>query len=688
VSYFNPQQSTPSSLPFDHTRVNEQALLPHLPNNPPFIPPIQWSQALAPYAQLITGSTMAEVQNHVQRNPLRTFFFNMITTNLYNNPQFFDMLSGVAELTDYYRMAERADVPTAIRTAAHTIVSVQCAKAMNKYPAIQQYLSEQQIKGSIEWLEVFQGLCAKVAQYMSGGQNPHGPPRQHGQYGHQNAPPPAGAYMPTGTSNPSNSFYGTGPASNPGGAVVNGTFTGGLTHVIPRRDAAMLPEITEVMSGAPGQPPLIRRSHVTSFGEPQPPAPLPPVEPATQGATKRSYDYIVTDTGCVSTPAHLSTKTPTKTAERPYKMAYDPTEFALFHGTHPDGTVEEHFIPWVHGGADMEYIAHELDNDMRAAIPVNPLAPKIIPDFGLLIEMAPINANLMVVAQAAAESTEEIDIPTINPELCVTVGFYSDLKHALAAGQMALEIECLDRVVQTETEAGAATPITCAEAYYDIVQPFVSNENDVAWFINELQSQTTILDVIEMAQDVDGIQDPKLKVFVSQRLTGEINAALKYKLQVPQTIDDAFEDYQDLMVLLQQLYGDGMIEAWRINERALLVRALNVLRGERLVDYIVREHGDNFVDRLSDKILVFADRVAVTYVDWTGAEMNVAFVGSGAISATSMPNLHAAVTAMFARTNKSDSPFAHHLLHCSDEVVVEFHAGWLGTGFYLMSRMQ
>ena len=105
-------------LPVDPHEPHPWAFNKDLPNVVPNIPPVQCAQGLQPYLQLLVGMSLLEAQNHAGRNPLRTFYFNMLTNNNFQNQDYLELMQSVAEVADYLVSVKHLGITQAIQEAA------------------------------------------------------------------------------------------------------------------------------------------------------------------------------------------------------------------------------------------------------------------------------------------------------------------------------------------------------------------------------------------------------------------------------------------------------------------------------------------------------------------------------------------------------------------------------------------
>lgn len=668
-------------LPVDPHHPHEWAFNPRLPNVVPFIPPISCGPQIQPYAQLITGHAMLEAQNNAGRNPLRTFYFNMLSLNNFQNQEFFELVQSVAELTEFLVVARHKDVISAAQEAARTMNSVQASLMIQKFPTLEPLLTHEVKTGASNWIRQFMNLAQEIKQFQSP------PPTTYGHAGGYGQPP--GTYMQSMYQDPRTSAahgasYGRGYFQESAGGVAGGSsIMGGLTKTNqPHRQN----DIVEVGMFADQPEPIIkRRADVSSTGEQQPSqdvAESAPVNTDAPASKERFWDDYTLQNGARIKPAHLSKWEVSKTEEQPYRMAYHPSKHCLFHGKHESGLVEEVLVPW-EASETMDYLRNEIRSDMRKAVPKDPHAPKMVPKYDLLATMAPVTDSMLGVYKPVEGEEATQDIPEVEAKIQTDVLFVDSLDKLISLGRLENSY-----IVDELEKDGDVELAICTEHYGDIVKMVSCQEGDIAW-LYELSRCDNISDTLKTIEGARGNITQGFLDEITLRFTDEINVALKYHLQISLSIDNAVSDYADLIDVLKQTYGDEFIQMWNDHQREIIGRALNYLNDERLETYLGTLYEDQeMIQKLQRRVVVFTDRIALTYVDWSSDDMDLAFTGSGAISEATMPNLHKAVMAMFARTAALDVPFNGHLMSTNDNAILEFHKGWLGKDFFLISRFK
>lgn len=707
------------NLPVDPHNVNRESFFQGLPFTPPFIPPVQVDPRIQTLLPLITGGVLFELQTHAGRNVLRTFYYNLMAQNQFNNQGFLDLIRSTAEYTLYCILAHRLNPELAVEKACSEMCSMLSSLQLRQYPTLQQWCTQ----GIVDGANVFIERMTQMVQEMQRVTQPNDIQNHPwNTVGPQN---PNGGFMPTQNSNWANNrqsvntdLWGVplAPRQAPMGGVARhpGSMAMGQAQSHqPARQASSL-YAYESTSQTPSNTTTFgyrgRRKRVES--EPPPPgfvdevifspesidpiiqrapmnptvtsqelnAPLPTQESLTEN--KRKYDYVKINQAngeiVEIVPAHLSQWTLINHHQEnhPYRVAYNPETHLQFHAKRhlTDGrtVIEEVILPWT---TEMEYLRNEIKPEFRSRVPKDPNAPKIIPEFDLIrsVQKATTDHQVMVSTTKSIEalSTDVTDaVPTPLSEVQILQSFSAMKVYGAIEGNLH------DAEVNEVSE--------CIEYYADVVDE-VATDKAMIVEIMKLATSKDLLELIERLNSKAASWQQSVWTHVHDRLTDMVNHVLEFNMQMDEwSITSITEDYSDLLAALDKDNGPSIPAAIRAHETEIIKTALYVLSGERFTRYAELYQDGRDV---SDKVLVLADRISVTEVPWNASDLSLEFKkGCGAISEALLPNLYKAVKSIFARCDTSDVLFKHHVILTNDGVDLEIHRGWLGKDFFLISK--
>lgn len=179
------QQQPNNALPYPSNYLL-QAPTPIQRGNPPMLPQVGYlPQELAQFFPLIVSDCIDAIQGQCQLNPLRTFLYNQMAHNGYNNPDFSTFVDSVVRMIDTYIGTRRFnDVPTASVRCAATMAELNVAANVNRYNGLLAGLDQHLIPHIQSALADLQALGQEIERYQQmKNQAQQGYPQ--GQYGNQ-----------------------------------------------------------------------------------------------------------------------------------------------------------------------------------------------------------------------------------------------------------------------------------------------------------------------------------------------------------------------------------------------------------------------------------------------------------------------------------------------------------------------
>lgn len=145
------------------------------PSQAPVVPPIQAGPESANLVPAVAAALVQEVQSNAQNNPLRTFLFNMIANNHYQNQEFMELTATAVEYATYLAGALNYSPNQAISSACSEVCIMWASKYLIKdYPQLQGVLGDPAfVDEANQWLqkmvEVGEALNQFKANQQAGG---------------------------------------------------------------------------------------------------------------------------------------------------------------------------------------------------------------------------------------------------------------------------------------------------------------------------------------------------------------------------------------------------------------------------------------------------------------------------------------------------------------------------------------
>lgn len=779
------QQNQPQGFPVPIMPANTAMMVPQnlLPNTPPFVIPVQIHPQFQQLIPLFTGGVVLMLQQNSQKNPLRSFHFNLLSSNGWNNQDLVNTVNTAGKIFDFLMatQGQRGMQPIqALENAVNDAVMFNLVDVVGKFsqglqPYIDQVMANDlnttanragQIMTQVN--QFFQSLNmgggnqfvpgygapaggptvttmggGNLPSWMQGQGAPMGAPGYGapgpgvpahlagpaGGYGGGHHAPMGGGLRYAGAGPVHGAMHGAqprggmfGPTAGHGVPQVTGNVMGsGLKPRAQRRREDVSEDTNLELTMAPDggrqikawsareeaerinvEQNLRARGDFTSapapFAEAQPYASNLLPGQSTEGATysteptpapeswpkfinpEKPYDGMDFEDGSQLRPASKSGWTTTYSVDNPYRVVYDPTEFMLFHLRKADGTVIDQLEP---RNEEMDYLDHELDPALRKVQRDKEAAdgPTIVPTWGLAARMRQVPEKSAAVMAPEPEVVEgesvdtSDDLKTLTP---VTLDSVAQV-HTRKEAELRLAVITRDKSINPSQELPA-------EFYYEVITPVVTERNLVN-AIRGLEGLDNFAELNAKLAEFDGILTPDVKKEIDVRLTTSVNQALEKNLGLAGwKIDSYFADMDDLLRVMVENFNGSTVLVDALNNYAVEVigRSLAVLSGDAYSEYMRKHYAADDEERMDDSVLLFRDRASITQVPWNFADLNINLNGGGMVPEASMPQLYAAVKAIFERTIDYPVTWAHRYLQTADKKLIELRRGYLGQDVYLM----
>ncbi len=362
----------------------------------------------------------------------------------------------------------------------------------------------------------------------------------------------------------------------------------------------------------------------------------------------------------------------------PYRLLYDTAKHVLLHVRRPDGTVMERLEPITDD--IMKYLNHELDPSVRRQAreqeEVN--QPQIVPLWQYAQKLTPIKDNYLGVPSKDPEPVEEEGQDTeANAEETPQVHTIEHIPpvHSLKEGQLRLTLFAKSADVK---------PDTPVEMHFDVITPVTTSQNLVTVF-KQLETCQTFEELETKLYSFDTMLDDEVRSIIDRRVTASLNEALQKNFGLQGWRIDSFkEDYRALQDALKEDHGEQLVEMVTNVAPEIVGQSLSVLSGEGFSRYLENVQ-DVDPDTASDILLALRDRTSITVIPSKLEDLRLGNLREGGlIPASEMPELYAAVVAIFERTPDYPVTFARRYLQTSDKKLLELRRGYLHPEAYLL----
>lgn len=697
-------QNQGPSLPVPISPPNQQAMVGGLPYNPPFLVPVNVAPQLQQAVNLITGYSMLEVQQNAGKNEIRSFYFNLVSRNNWNNPEFLDLVNGVAAYTELLINSNRMQIEQAVHTAAAELTSMlTCATVVDYQQHLGRFVQgnmANDLNQQMQKLDHLRAQLQQAAQYRQG--NFNNPSFGGGHNVGYNSPyggnmPNRAGFNPSYGASMGPARPGFPPTSNMSNLanrnVGGGMWMGNTNTFVPNEPQVNIlkprvqNELTEVRMDSGKSEPEFKTSRfsdlpvsterVEVMDNPEYVPLAPGKEWPKVRDLSRPWDSVLLEDGTEMRPAAFSGWTKTFDIAKPYRTLYDISKFVMFYCRRPDGSVHEVLQE---KDSTMDYLKNELNPEMKQLARDADQKLKVAPNWALVEKLRPLK-NLPI-------SVNETEVDKVPNEDLLGNRDPHKVEKVIVANNIR-EAELKLSMVSMDSKLNGNENLI--EYYADLVIPVIETDKDIQKVglnsaVRNLSDSPSfeVLDTkLHLAISKGSIGSDALKA-IDVRLTKTINEVLAKHLSLTGwEIDSYKEDFKDLLTALDDKFGNTISEKLKENASEIIAASLSVLDAEPYKQYLV-SLGMSAEEAELEPMVVFASRVSITKVSWGFSDVNLDLPNGGLVSKARMPELHMALDAIFDRTLDLPVVFAHRYIQTSDRKFIEIIRGYIGEDSYLL----
>lgn len=663
MNQMNQQLPAPIDQVLTNQFVSEQA--------PPLPVQLQLPQqeALELHVSLINA-----IQNKARNSFIRTFFFNMASSQHYNNPLYCDLLQRASE---YYMALKQQGRANLDQVAEDTIVT-EFPMIVNYYTPLQQYLNQQQQQDIQRAMQQRQQIKQMIEQMMGAGQQQQmggGPGMQPGMQ------PMGGGFAPTG---PAPQGMGGQPMMGGGGygqPPMGAPMAPGGGYGPMSGGGRPAPSAYGPMNQGPSQPsqPMNPSAMLNpQGGGPQPTRNGPPSTSAAAGMKsdrveikndeepsmfdeqdreiahqwqkKPDYQPAV----AVASPSNERFVYPPAHRQHQYVVAVD--EQGRVVTKNDNQSVAGYQIEEI-----MDYENHETDPDLIRLSRSMKVGPKVAtsprwPDVSTPNPVSSVNPEEVDEENGETEPTYKLLGANDPVSLKEPVSSYN-VHQAHVNALNDLRDGNIDGVNERVYEymAHIRTPIDVDQKGYQALNDLIGDSPDLV----------TLRDRMSVLHE-------NIPTYVwyllHDRLTARFNERIKAGAGlVGAEIDSFVEDYNDAMEYVGKKLSQEAYDRFRSNARIYLLKSIAV-----------------FHDSVSNTTFLHEPYYFV-HLPWTSEEIDLQISASyGLLTRTAHEDLQVAARRLFERTNTPQRSVNRRYMVTIDNVYLELHAADLGDASSLM----
>lgn len=647
-------------------------------NTPPYVPNRNFGN-LQNYIGYISAAAAIEIQNQVQRNPLRMFMFNIAAQNNFQNEYFESVISGIAGAAELLvATGQLPNMEQAIQRSIPYVISLMAGANVREFPRLQAFLGGDQsllneIQQNINTYDQIgqqvnamrQGRIANVQQ--QGGMNFTGwnGGAQHQQQVQQ---------QQQATWGQGNMGWNSAQPMSAGGNPIGARF-GGSAVTQPANN--FVPAVRVEQAQAVASP----TSYASRYQRPDAETAPPPQQQKEVAMNTSEQEQTVER--IPNTPENFRSS-----PDFPYFVAYDPhttrAELEVINGT----ITIPHFFQ--RDPENMNYDEHATTMTTTG--------------FGAAPESLDLHRANVVLMNVRT------GIDRINNEAVVTAAGVDDAMPAK------LNIAISDQWITEPSETTAwvnasARRLEAAQKHeglhvyrvYAIIAKPVIGDTDETSSIEKLGNSMTYASLSDNLKASFESLSPALYNTINRKMTVVVNRSLRQELGLrpsEMSISNFRDDINALLELLDETYGSTMKAGFLSRQRDNIRNALMTMTpsmADDLTDNTLT--GLEFTAENRPKITYLTSNYSMTYINCLGWEIGVELVEDGIptlITNELVPTLYGLLKGIFddaanytiVENNKPRSTIARHLIRTRDGRILEATRGALLDDSYLLSILE
>lgn len=628
---FNQMQGQmPGQLPFPHN----QLLYPT--GNYNAVPNIGLEQHLQQFSQLLQPMSQVlidEIQKNCRLNPLRTFLFNQMAANGFQNADFASLVKSSIEYFAYLVRRNQIQNPQqGVYKAAQEMIMFIAANNVRNFPALCQFEDPQKIQFVLNQFDgVTQDMMRERQQGMYPGVNQQwGGGGQQGGFNQFGGNPNMGGFQQAAGPTNQRSF----------GGSSGGLFTTGSGN-----------QIDTTNQGSPGMGRTFGSSDVS--------------QSAAQASEFMVQEAIVDKLEESDTSVDLQ-----EAARRwkpvvgcLYRPAYEPSHQKLVA---------------TRKGDNFFYTVRELgENEMDAA------RHRLTPLFGNNNSLITDRLKAPEVSKALAEAVS--DAKTAASGVDATIDTYSRIRldqMPIELGYDSVWVSGIVDKIRRQRQRGEDTPINITQWDSKVAKAVVIESEEEADLIRRFSRMDSTQLLMNIANKKDQIS-PSVLAVVDERLTAAVNDAIKTNMSISGlSIDSFIDDWNDLINIISNKYGKLMAANFVAKDEEVIRNALNLLPKE-CADDVTNGIYDT-ADGETYPISYFVETVSFTALDFFSSELDLDFV-AGTSALLSKVNTRVWYDLADQIFREFGDTCTRHLIRTCDGKMLEIKKGWLAENAYIIN---
>jgi hypothetical protein len=633
--------------------VLERGFLRFSVQDPPFVPSIQIEEWMFGYVKPVAGLSAAIIQQHAEDNALRRFVFNLFSRDDFRNEEFAALVKGILDCI-VLTLVERPDyrVEENLEAIVRENLELTTVKMTEAFPALQnslRFLNQEELRRMDDLIRAFNARSFEIERFRA----------QRGYL----------QYRPGTMRNDGPMYDATGGASRFGGARMSGIYPDfgrdAYSSTLPASYGAVQDASALLLGGGhaphsstsrPGETFSSRFSNFTDTSEPR--------YASTNGSTHgNSTMNAVMEGKPAAHDGPLEDAGDTELVwkpydDQPYHPMYNPQRSQLFYQRLGSKRV---FAVVKARGGEMEYDRH------RTKSVFGPIPPMLdLDDSESVMDRLQEGLREIREERQAREDNEE---PALSTRVRSEV-VYEDSSLAGIWLQVAYEW-------QAAAVDGRRPGIY---RLYGEVYDIAVSDRDESGFVEKLRNSGTFSNLRAILDDAFGEVGDSIWYKANERATCLVNRILTLNLGLHDAEIGSFtEDFEPLMQMLRQIWGDAMAEALERRQRHQIA-AIYRPTAEKARECVENNMLEASPEPCTKPELTFmASRSSLTFVDCTSHELSVEWAeGTTAlVTKGDAPVLHQIVRDIVNEAHELNLNLEQYLLQTSDGKIIEIGSAFL-----------
>lgn len=673
-----------------------------------------------PAAQQMLGTAVGlfrqRLQERANRTPLHTWAYNRISAGRFQNQEWNKWMQLLADFLEFLSVVQAQNNPPQMAPgkAADTMFKCYLATCVAEQPQLMQFVQPTQQNPDSSMAQEIQkysqlsgAIMQDIAAYQRGAmvapqqiqqyQQPHPQYMQAGPTQQSMQLPPVGSTMQY--QQPQQQYQAQRPAmglssmtvgqhiqthnplpvsapQNTGGGATGMDYGGPsvapapVPVVQPTPPAVMAPVESYGVSLAPISPvpiqpqanvPAVSNIAVEELDRPIPfeakDVILDPHYYTPDGVDvdlERPFDTIYSPGGVITRPAYqVPDWTVTRNDSFVYTQLVDPSRFVRFYTKWPDGMVQERIVEYT---PMMDYMKHEINPDLKAAAH-RPEGEVVLTQ----LKVHKTIENMLPLAEV-----KELQIADEATPVRMTVDFQ---------GTTDMENEVESRR-ELRRQLGLDSDATLPSHEYGSTRTHLLELDDATF--EEIIGHLDTNDLQQVSKDLSlmfrqGKLQGRVYQFINDRLTTEVNSYLKDVMSQDVSIDDFFNDTNELFDHLAQELGEKYVALLKGGAQTIMARAIQFHR---------TEDGDDVTYSINDNYINLQ-------TGWTVRELTDAKIDDEAqlVSEYTHAALIEAIKGMLGRATPAERTLRRFRVITTDGAYLEIFRGTLVPNAFMFKRV-